>query len=117
MKLKNRFKLIREELKLTQKEFSQKIKIGQSTMAQLESGVREINDRHIKLICDEFNVNENWIRTGIGNMFNTAGNLLELITQSIPTLDEMDKKFITEYVKLSPEQKKMFKGFLKSMMD
>ena len=35
----------------------------------METGTRNITDRTIQLICNEFNVNEHWLRTGEGDMF------------------------------------------------
>lgn len=67
--LKNRIKLIRKELKLTQQEFSDRIGIKRGAIANYEIGRNEPVDSVISLICREFNVNEKWLRTGTGDMF------------------------------------------------
>jgi hypothetical protein len=36
----------------------------------MELGKRKANDRIIKLICTSFNVNEQWLRHGEGEMFS-----------------------------------------------
>ena len=69
-KINQRIKLIRTELNISQNEFSKKIFISQSSLGEIETGVRKVNDRIIQLICSEFNVNKNWIKTGQGNMFD-----------------------------------------------
>ncbi len=35
----------------------------------IENGIRNVTDQHIKLLHSEFNANENWLRTGEGSMF------------------------------------------------
>lgn len=64
-----RLKLIRETQKMSQAEFSKALGMGQSTLAMMEVGKRDILDRHIKTICSIFNVSERWLRTGEGEMF------------------------------------------------
>ena len=67
--LKNRIKLIRKELGLTQQEFSDRIGIKRGAIANYEIGRNEPVDSVISLICREFNVNEEWLRTGKGEVF------------------------------------------------
>ncbi|GHV84947.1 hypothetical protein AGMMS50230_05550 [Spirochaetia bacterium] len=59
-----RIKHLRKKLKLTQNEFSIVITISSGQLACIETGKRVVNDRTIKLICDSFNVNDTWLRTG-----------------------------------------------------
>ena len=54
---------------MTQQEFAEKLGIKRSTMATYESGRNEPIDAVISLICREFDVNEEWLRTGEGEMF------------------------------------------------
>lgn len=61
---------LRKSLNLTQKDFSSNIGLKQSTYCDIEKGRCPITERTIISICAKFNVNENWLRTGIGEMFN-----------------------------------------------
>ena len=72
--MNKRLKILRTELDLSQAEFSNKLSIAQSTYAVLESGKSALRDRHIKLICSTFNVSEEWLREGKGDMFVTNIN-------------------------------------------
>lgn len=74
--MNERLRELRAALKLSQKEFSQKISVGYSTLAQFETGARQIKDIHIARICDVFGVNERWFRTGDGDMFLPNNNTL-----------------------------------------
>lgn len=66
--MNERLKKIREYAGLSQKEFSERIHIGSSTLAMFETGDRKIKDIHISTICAEFGINEKWFRTGEGEM-------------------------------------------------
>lgn len=68
-KMKDRIKKIRKEAKLTQVQFGEKIGVKGNTVTNYESGLRTPTDAVIKSICREFNVDENWLRTGEGDMF------------------------------------------------
>ncbi len=49
--------------------FAQKLNISQAFVTQMTKGVSNPSDRTISDICREFNVNEEWLRTGEGEMF------------------------------------------------
>ena len=67
--MNERIKNIRKSLKLNQTEFGLRIGVKQTTVASWELGNREPQDVVIKAICDTYNVNEHWLRTGEGEMF------------------------------------------------
>lgn len=67
--MNERIKKLRKHLDLTQREFAEKIGVKQNTVAQYEMGRNVPIDSVISLICREFNVNEEWLRTGTGEMF------------------------------------------------
>ena len=67
--MKDRIKKIRKELDLTQQKFGERIGVKGNTIAQYENGRNEPIDAVISIICREFNVNEEWLRTGKGEMF------------------------------------------------
>lgn len=65
----NRIKQIRTFYKLTQQEFADRLNVSRSNIANYEKDNRTPIDAMIALICREFNVNEEWLRTGKGEMF------------------------------------------------
>ena len=67
--MKDRIKKIRKELDLTQQEFADRIGIKRNSLANYETGRNTPMDAIITSICREFNVNEEWLRTGKGEMF------------------------------------------------
>lgn len=70
--MNERIRKLRKSLDLTQKEFANRIGIKQNTVATYEIGRSEPIDAVISLICREFNVNEDWLRTGNGPMFKAT---------------------------------------------
>lgn len=70
MDLCERIKIIRKNAKISQEDFGNRISISKAAVSRLESGVNNPSEQTIQLICREFNVKENWIRTGAGNIYN-----------------------------------------------
>ena len=69
MTIGERIKKLRKAENLTQQAFAEKICVKRNTVATYEMGRSIPADSAISLICREFNVNENWLRTGEGEMF------------------------------------------------
>lgn len=67
--MKDRIKQIRKEAGLTQVEFGGKLGVKGNTVTGYETGLRNPTDAVILSICREFGVNEEWLRTGTGEMF------------------------------------------------
>lgn len=67
--MKDRIKAVRNELKLTQTEFAERIGISRSALTKLEAGISDPAERTIMLIAREFRVDEDWLRNGVGEMF------------------------------------------------
>lgn len=61
-------KVIKDKAK-TKTEFAEKLNISQSFVSRLASGEKEPSDRTIADICREFDVNEDWLRTGRGDPY------------------------------------------------
>lgn len=72
MNMKDRIKLIREgayeKKKLSQQEFANSLGLSRNMIAQVEMGTRILSDRSIRDICRIYKVNEEWLRTGNGEM-------------------------------------------------
>lgn len=81
--MNDRIKELRKMLDLSQEDFGEKIRFSRSHVSSLENGARELTDRVINDICREYNVSEDWIRYGTGEMFNQPDTF---------SLDEYAKK-------------------------
>lgn len=67
--VRSRVKELREYLNLSQESFGSSIGLSKSGISNIESGLRNVTEKHILLIKGAFNVNEEWLRTGEGSMF------------------------------------------------
>lgn len=67
--MKDRIKKIRQKTGLNQEDFGRRIGIGKTSVSKLENGENNPSEQTIMLICQEFSINENWLRTGHGEMF------------------------------------------------
>ena len=67
-----RFREIRKDLKLSQEEFGKRLGVSRSVIVNIECDRLKRPDQKeslYKLVCKEFNVNEEWLRTGNGSMY------------------------------------------------
>jgi len=102
--VKERIKKIRKELDLTQQEFAERIGIKRNTIANYETGRNDPVDSVISLICREFGVNEEWLRTGNGEMFNPAPtDVLDQLAQKYK-LSNAAYIIIEKFVNLPPDK-------------
>lgn len=106
-----RIKKLRKALGLTQQELSEELNIGRGTLANYERGRNDPIDAVISLICQKFNVNEAWLRTGKGEMFLPApSNMLDTLAKEYH-LSHDARILVEEFVSLKPEMQQVFVDF------
>lgn len=64
-----RIKEIRKSLKMTMERFGERLGVTKTAISNIEKSNRNVTEQMRKAICREFNVNEEWLRTGNGEMF------------------------------------------------
>ena len=122
--MKERLKKLRKTLDLTQQEFADKLKVPRNTIGGYEVGKSNPSDAAVNNICNIFNVNEEWLRTGNGEMFieltrdeqieHFVGDALKSEDDSfkkkfismLAALDESDWAVLQKMVELLQENKK-----------
>lgn len=67
--INERIALCIEKLGIKKTHFAQRLNVSQAFVTQMTKGVSRPSDRTISDICREFNVDEEWLRTGEGEMF------------------------------------------------
>ena len=106
--MKERLKELRTALNLTQQEFADRIGIQRGTYAKYEIGRNDPIDAVIRLICQTFNVNEEWLRAGEGPMFvdiSRADELARLIEETMSDESgEIKRRIATAVLRLTPDQ-------------
>ncbi len=73
-----RVRKLREHLGYTQDEFASKLGLTRNFISLVETGQRILSDRSFLSIVREFGVDENWLRTGEGEMLRPVSRDTEL---------------------------------------
>lgn len=116
-KMNERVKLLRKTLKLSGEKFGEKLGVQRNAISQIETGKNNLSEQMLLAICREYNVNEEWLRTGSGEMFiETKESFLNNISKQY-SLDDLDIKIIESYLNLSPDGREFIKNYIKSICD
>ena len=105
--MNNRFKQIREKLNLSQEEMGEAIGITRSGISNIESGKRSVSERHIKLLHSAYNINEHWLRTGEGEMFNPTNTSLDALAEA-HNINGLTRAIIEGLITMKPEHQAAF---------
>lgn len=117
--MNERLKKLRKALDLTQQEFADRIGIARGNVGAYEVNKNAPSDAVISLICREFNVNESWLRDGIGEMF-VEQTMDEQIEEFVGTLlqneeDSFKRRLISGLAALDETGWKVLEDFLNSI--
>lgn len=108
---------LRKKLNLTLEKFGEPLGVTKTAISRIEKEERTITDQMAKAICREYGVNENWLRTGDGDMFvpqtrsekiaEFAGSLMKeedssfkkRLIEALAQLDEKDWEVLEDIAK------------------
>ncbi|WP_083538304.1 helix-turn-helix domain-containing protein [Holdemania sp. Marseille-P2844] len=110
MTINERVRALRKELGMNQTEFGERIALSQGHLTSVEQGKRAVTDRTIKLICTEFGVSEDWLRTGKEPKYlnDDDSSLFRQAAAGIEMVDDKRAMAALEvYWSLSPDDKKV----------
>jgi transcriptional regulator with XRE-family HTH domain len=79
---------LRKHLDISQEELGKNIGLTRFSVSNFEAGKRNITERVIQDICREFKVNEDWLRSGHGEMFRTKSETEEVAEYVSELLDD-----------------------------
>lgn len=119
MTIGERVKELRKQVNLTQQAFADRLNLKRNTVGSYEVNVVEPSDRTISDICREFNVNETWLRTGEGEMFNQITRS-EKITAFLTDItaneeDSFKRQFVEVLADLEPEDWKFLERMARKL--
>ena len=110
-----RLKQIRKALNLTQQEFADRLKIKRNTVATYETGKSNPSDAAVSLICREFNVREEWLRNGTGEMFKAApSSALDALSEEYG-LSNAAYVMVEKFVTLKPEAQETIFNYVREV--
>lgn len=116
--MNERIKEVRLHLALSQEDFGRPLGVTRSSICIIESGGRNVTNQIIKAICREYNVNEEWLRNGNGEMFNELTRqeyAARLVGKAFATSDEFIINAFIALAELPPDDIKVIKRFIESL--
>ena len=107
-------------LKMTMDAFGKELGVSRSVIVNIEGNKLARPDQKLslmKLICEKFNVREEWLLNGEEPMFKSEKETFDLnkllIKEGVKAEDiDFFKSFIHTYLDLKPETRKMVKGMM-----
>lgn len=111
-----RVREVRKSLGLTLEKFGEKIGMKKNSVSQIENGKNNVTDANVKAICREFNISEDWLRTGSGEMRipvedEAAAAVSDLVEKSNPLYDII-KGIMIAYQKLDGPSREVIDQFI-----
>lgn len=107
-----RIKFLRKnELKMTQIEFGKRLGSAGPTIVGWEKGDRTPPEATIKLICNEFNVNYDWLVNGIGDIFIENNDSIESLKKDYD-LEDSEVRVIKAFLNLNKFERKVLVYYL-----
>lgn len=104
--MNERLKTIRERLKKTLKDVEAETGIENSHYSMMERGKRKVTDRTVKLLASVYGVDENWLRTGEGEMFSPPAPASQLQAPTF-NLDATVDEFVALVAKMPREMQEL----------
>ena len=109
-----RIRLVRKTLGLNQAEFARRIGLTQTALSMIEIEKTTLTEKNIKLICTTFAIDEDWLRTGKGEMFGAISpyekELLTVFCQLTFDTQEFILEMAQNLLKRQEKQEENSKG-------
>ena len=109
--MNERIRKLRKALDMTQQAFADKLGVKRNTVGQWECGINSITDQIVLSICREFNVNEDWLRYGTGEMFAKESDEIDSLVKKYG-LSNDDRILIEKYVDAKESSRKAIIDFI-----
>lgn len=119
--MNERIRKLRKSLGLSGEKFGEKLGVKKNSVSQWENGKNNITEQIMKSICREFNVNEEWLRYGVGDMFNNPDDIVaecvgELLTSQNDIVYDAIKSILATYKTLDDSSKEVIRDFTSSVI-
>ena len=121
--INERIKEIRSKSGKSLKSFGEIIGVSDAAISLIENGKRNATDIVIKSICREFNINEYWLRTGIGDPdedvlpLDENAFLVAKYTDVNTPLGKAYLKFLKVYDRYPDDKKPIVNDFIESLLE
>ena len=125
MEIYQRITLLRTDIlknsnnkKFSQEKFAKLLGVSKGVINNIERNDAPVKDHIIKLICQTFNVNEEWLRNGTEPIFIEKDDepLIDLIQKEFD-LSPLSKKIVNSYLNLNKQDRVVFERFFTNLLD
>jgi len=106
MIINERIRELRKALNLTQVDFGERICVSQGHLTSIETGARSVTDKLVKMICMEFGVNETWLLSGDGSMFDEDSDTIDSVAKQL-NLNPFQTRFLRMIHNMPMDQQKL----------
>lgn len=115
-----RVKVVRKELGMTLDAFGKRVGVTKTAISNIENGARCLTDQMLLSICREFNVNEQWLRSGEGDMFLRLSRNDEIAAYVARVMKDENayyqQKMLLFFSRLSPEMLRKLEEVAKDIL-
>lgn len=122
--MNERIKEVRKALGLTLEKFGKALGVTKQTMSRIENGVNNVTEQMFLSVCRVYNVNEDWLRNGTGEMFNKPSDEVGYYAEFLLEQDSVDEPLrslivdmIKAYVDLDDISKEVFMRYVNNLKD
>lgn len=119
--MNERVRELRKYLGLTLEKFGEPLGVTKTAISRLENGINGITDQMVKSICREYNVNEEWLINGTGDMFTEIDRDDQLMRWAASVLkddsDSFRKRFVTMLSSLSVDEWQFLEDKARMLID
>lgn len=119
--MNERLKELRKNEGLTLEKFGARLGVSKVAISLIESGKNNLTEQMMKAICREFNVNEEWLRDGVGEPYIIPEDDITAVVGNI--LDNPDDDFyriavdvLRTYDELNDDGKAILRNFAKTLV-
>lgn len=91
--MSNRIKAVRDALKLSQREFGEKLGVSRDVISNIEYERVQPKELLLRHICELYQVNEHWLETGEGNMFDSDPSETKKLDEAIRIFKSLRPEF------------------------
>lgn len=118
-----RVKKVRKSKEMTMEKFGERLGVTRTAISNIEKGYRGLTEQMLKAICREFSINEEWLRTGDGDMpqkLSEEEEIADLVSDVLENGKNNEfygiiLEIIRTYNELSPGSQEVIKNFSKKL--
>lgn len=99
-----RIKTVRKSVGMSQRAFGESLGASRDIISNIEQGRQAISDTLVRLICQVYNIDEKWLRTGEGQMHITRSTTLDKLANEY-NLSSFELQLFRNYLLLSMSER------------